>query len=75
MYAIRSYYDGLKVVSTDIKSIRMSAVAEKIVFSKDDSPEAIAEAVMRAASKESLNAEKTIKSLDEEFVKGLNSLI
>jgi len=66
---------GLKVVSTDIKSIRMSAVAEKITFSKDDSPEAIAEAVIKAASKENSNAENTIKRLDEEFVKGLNSLI
>jgi len=66
---------GLKVVSTDIKSIKMSAVADKITFSKDDYPESIANAVKIAASKEKPNAEIIIKSLDEQFIKGLKNLI
>lgn len=66
---------NLKVVSTDIKSIRMSTVADEITFSKDDSPVSIADAVKIAASKEKPNAKSIIESLDEKFIKGLESLI
>lgn len=68
---------GLKVVSTEIKSIKDSKIASFIVFSKSDKPEEIAKAINSVKLiNENTNYKKNIiKELDMEFVRDISKLI
>lgn len=67
---------GLKVVSTDIKSVKNSKVSAYIVFTKSDQPESISVAVKSIKLNENNNKsnKNIVKELDKEFVQNIRNL-
>ena len=66
--------NGLKVVSIRIPVIVQSAVADKLFFYNEQTPEKIAEAIIQA-SKEEQNGNELLNSLDMKFGDELSKLI
>lgn len=66
--------NNLRVVSTDIKSIKESPFAQYIEFSVDDSPKSFAEAVQRVDIHGKFEIEILFKELDKKVVKSLVSI-
>lgn len=65
---------NLKVVSTEIKSIKISKVASFINFAENDNPKSIAKAIV-VASNGKLAQNNIIRNLDTAFVRDLKSLM
>ncbi|MEQ6376426.1 glycosyltransferase [Bacillaceae bacterium S4-13-56] len=67
--------NGLRVVSVRIKAIELSAIGNAIYYYDEQTPEAIAKAIMSIDTKESSESKKLIKKLDEEFVHNIRELL
>ncbi len=66
---------SLKVVSTEIKSVKLSKVSPFITFAVSDGPKDIAQAIIKAASGDAADCENAVKELDADFVKDIKLLI
>lgn len=66
---------NLKIVSTEIKSIKLSQVAPFIVFSDSDKPESIAKSIISINLKDMADSTNLIHKLDAEFVRDIKFLI
>lgn len=67
--------NGLRVVSVRIKAIEMSAIGDAISYYEDQSPSAIANAIMLIDINQPNNNVELIKRLDEEFVQNIKDLL
>ncbi|MDN7244685.1 glycosyltransferase [Planococcus shenhongbingii] len=66
---------NLKVVSTQIDSIKKSDISSLISFSISDSPESISNSVMKVNIYDDQNTGEKIKQLNEDFIKNIGRLI
>lgn len=66
---------NLRVVSTPIKSILHSSLAELIYFSKNDEPESFGKVIKGIDLTKEYNSTKEIEKLDQEFIKKLTALL
>ena len=66
--------NGLKVVSIHIPAIAQSAVADKLFFYYEQTPEKIAEAIIQASKKEQ-NGDEILNDLDMKFSDELSRLV
>ena len=66
---------SLKVVSTEIKSVKLSKVSPFITFAVSDGPKDIAQAIIKAASGDAADCENAVKELDADFAKDIKALI
>jgi len=67
--------NGLRVVTVRIKAIELSAIGNKVYYYDEQTPKAIAEAIMSIDLNEPYNSRQLIKKLDEEFTKDINKLL
>ena len=67
--------NGLRVVSVRIKAIEISAIGDVIYYYEEQTPEAIAKAIMSIDINQPYNSTELIKRLDEEFVNNIQSLL
>lgn len=67
---------NLKVVSTNIESIKISKIAPYIIFADDDLPESVAKAISTINKTDDATANiSIINQLDEEFIEEIKNLI
>lgn len=59
--------NGLQVIATRVAVLEKSSICSQIVFAKDGSPEALANAIKSAESLEGINNQKIIERLDSNF--------
>jgi glycosyltransferase involved in cell wall biosynthesis len=67
--------NGLRVVSVRIKAIELSAIGKDIYYYDQQTPEAIARAIISIDTKESNESKRLIKNLDEEFGYNIKDLL
>lgn len=67
--------NGLKVVATEIPVLRSSSIDKSIVYSTTGSGKDIADAIRRAAEQESLEHNKVLRKLEDEFVEGVLDIV
>ncbi|MDQ0200737.1 glycosyltransferase [Neobacillus ginsengisoli] len=67
--------NGLRVVSVRIKAIEMSVIGDAVYYYKEQTPEAIAEAIMSIDINEPYDSKQLIKKLDEKFVHTIKELL
>lgn len=67
--------NGLKVVTCDTPAIRISSVANVLTFYQEQTPEALAEAILRSANTPASDGRKLLSRLDAKFEKELKSLL
>lgn len=70
--------NGLKVVSIDIPVIRRSKIGEVIEYYKEQTPEKIAESILRASNKldeGGIDSRSVLRRLDKEFCDSLKGFI
>lgn len=67
--------NGLKVVSINIPSIRETAIASNIDFFNDQTPEAIANAIIMSSRAKPNSSIELLRSLDEEAVTDIKDLL
>ncbi|MBV7508972.1 glycosyltransferase [Bacillus sp. sid0103] len=67
--------NGLRVVSVRIKAIEISAIGDIINFYEEQTPKAIAEAIMSIDINKLYDSKKLIKKLDEKFVHSLKKML
>jgi len=73
---VLSYLEhNLKVVSTEINSIKLSKIAPFVTFAENDEPKSIAKAIIAASCKEYINDNNLIRNLDKAFIKSLKCLL
>lgn len=65
---------NLRIVSTPIKSVKNSKVAELIDFSEGDQPEDFAKSIMSINLENMKNNSEIIRKLDEEFIKIISDI-
>ena len=66
---------NLRVVSTEIKSVKNSAISNYINFSQTDDPESIAEAILNVNCNINFDSRSTISKLDKKFVVNIKELM
>ncbi|UYG93836.1 glycosyltransferase [Cytobacillus firmus] len=67
--------NGLRVVSVRIKAIELSAIGNAIYYYDEQTPEAIAKAIMSIDTKEPNESKRLIKNLDKEFGYNIKDLL
>lgn len=67
--------NGLKVVSIRLPVLEESAVGDLLTYYEEDSPEAIASAIMRAGTQADPAGPRRLTELDVEFVEGLSEVL
>lgn len=67
--------NGLRVVSIRIKAIEMSAIGNSVSYYNEQSPKAIAEAIMAVDINEPYDSRELIKTLDIEFTEKMRKLL
>ncbi|MFP5114104.1 glycosyltransferase [Bacillaceae bacterium C204] len=67
--------NGLRVVSVRIKAIEMSSIGDALYYYEDQTPEAIAEAIMSIDINKPYDSKKLIKKLDEKFVHSIKKML
>ena len=67
--------NGLRVVSVRIKAIEMSAIGNEVYYYDEQTPKAIADAIMSIDLNEPNKCTELIKKLDQEFIKDMNGLL
>ena len=67
--------NGLRVVSVDLKAVHTSEIGDVLYYTKSDSAEDFAEAIMKIDMDEVYDSRKIIKELDEKFVKELSEML
>jgi len=66
---------NLRIVSTDILSVRNSVVSKYITFSKNDNPKSIKEAILKVDLKDPFDSSSLISKLDNEFVRNIKEML
>jgi len=66
---------NLRVVSTEIESIKKSSVSEYIVYAKSDNPRDFAEAILSVNLNTSYSCVSVIEKLDSEFLNSIKSIL
>ncbi len=67
--------NGLRVVSIRIPAIEGSAIGEYMYYYDQQTPEQIAQAIMRVDMKDSYNSQEIISALDKRFAKDIKELL
>lgn len=67
--------NGLRVVSIQIPALESSDVADLLYFYQEDTPRAIAKAILAVDLKDGYESRETIKKLDEKFCFEINELL
>lgn len=67
--------NGLHVVSVRIKALECSAVNELLHYYDGNTPDSIAEAIMKIDFAEKYDSRKVLRQLDEQFINDLGALI
>lgn len=67
--------NGLQVVSIKIPSIFESSIAPAIIFYEEQSPQIIADAIIRCSQTEKFDTQSFLENLDEQFLKSIHHLL
>lgn len=67
--------NGLRVVSVRIKAIETSKVADLLYFYDGDSPQAVAEAVLKIVFSDEYDSREKMKILDADFVRQISDIM
>lgn len=67
--------NGLRVVTVRIKVVEISDIGDEVYYYEEQTPEAIAEAIMKIDINESYDSRELIKKLDIEFVHNIKKML